>query len=238
MKKNLFITSFLVATFLLFSWTQTASATPYRVTVDVSSVAGTDFELEFDLFDRDGTGVPGLPDPNSWLLIDNVFISDANGTITPPGLIDFEGGPSDFGGFDVSLNPGSVSNVPGAFPCDPGSRLLRVDEDPIFSPSIIYRGFLNQTATTLGFDFEFNTTSSVDSVVVSLYLSPFTGAPLLSTGVLGPGDPAVLEATISGNSLSSDTDATPIPEPTTILLMGFGLLGLLGIVARQRRKGK
>ena len=31
---------------------------------------------------------------------------------------------------------------------------------------------------------------------------------------------------------------TPIPEPTTILLMGFGILGLLGIVIRQRRKVK
>jgi len=29
-----------------------------------------------------------------------------------------------------------------------------------------------------------------------------------------------------------------IPEPTTICLMGFGILGLLGIVIRQRRKGK
>lgn len=32
--------------------------------------------------------------------------------------------------------------------------------------------------------------------------------------------------------------ATPIPEPTTIFLMGFGILGLLGVVIRQRRKMK
>ena len=30
----------------------------------------------------------------------------------------------------------------------------------------------------------------------------------------------------------------PIPEPTTIVMMGFGLLGLIGVVIRQRRKGK
>jgi hypothetical protein len=30
----------------------------------------------------------------------------------------------------------------------------------------------------------------------------------------------------------------PIPEPTTIVLMGFGILGLLGFVIRQRRKKK
>lgn len=28
----------------------------------------------------------------------------------------------------------------------------------------------------------------------------------------------------------------PIPEPTTLCLMGFGLLGLLGVVIRQRRR--
>lgn len=33
-------------------------------------------------------------------------------------------------------------------------------------------------------------------------------------------------------------DTEPIPEPTTIVLMGFGLLGILGVVIRQRRKGK
>jgi len=30
----------------------------------------------------------------------------------------------------------------------------------------------------------------------------------------------------------------PIPEPTTIILMGFGLVGLLGVVIRQRLKSK
>ena len=30
----------------------------------------------------------------------------------------------------------------------------------------------------------------------------------------------------------------PIPEPTTIVLMGFGLLGVLGVVIMQRRKVK
>jgi hypothetical protein len=33
-------------------------------------------------------------------------------------------------------------------------------------------------------------------------------------------------------------EAHPIPEPTTICLMGFGILGLLGIVIRRHRKNK
>jgi len=35
-----------------------------------------------------------------------------------------------------------------------------------------------------------------------------------------------------------DTDPAIIPEPTTICLMGFGILGLLGIGIRQRRKDR
>jgi hypothetical protein len=35
-----------------------------------------------------------------------------------------------------------------------------------------------------------------------------------------------------------DLGFNPVPEPTTICLMGFGILGLLGIGIRQRRKNK
>ncbi|MFQ6042224.1 MAG: choice-of-anchor N protein, partial [Candidatus Poribacteria bacterium] len=35
---------------------------------------------------------------------------------------------------------------------------------------------------------------------------------------------------------SHDADAPVIPEPATIVLMSFGLLGLLGVVIGQRRK--
>lgn len=36
----------------------------------------------------------------------------------------------------------------------------------------------------------------------------------------------------------SDEQVPPIPEPTTIFLMGFGLLGLIGFVIRQRKQAK
>ena len=38
------------------------------------------------------------------------------------------------------------------------------------------------------------------------------------------------------NHVTINTNPDPIPEPTTICLMGFGILGLLGIVIRQRCK--
>lgn len=42
---------------------------------------------------------------------------------------------------------------------------------------------------------------------------------------------------VTGSYLVRDA-VEPIPEPMTIVLMGFGVLGLLGIVIRQRRKRK
>ena len=51
-----------------------------------------------------------------------------------------------------------------------------------------------------------------------------------------------LEQTLTDISLNQTLTVTegvePIPEPGTILLMGFGILGLLGVVIRQRRKTK
>jgi len=40
------------------------------------------------------------------------------------------------------------------------------------------------------------------------------------------------------DNFGAEIEYNPIPEPTTIVLMGFGLLGLLGVVIRQRRKDK
>lgn len=48
---------------------------------------------------------------------------------------------------------------------------------------------------------------------------------------------SILNPTLeSANINVSNVDL--IPEPTTMLLMGFGLLGVLAVVIRQRRKAK
>ena len=215
--RNLLLCSLIcITTFVLAL--PTTWAIPFSVTVDISSLTGADIELEFDLFDNDGTL------GNSHVLIDNVSIQDSSGTILGPGRLDFEDGTLQ--GFDDSLNPGSISNVVGAFPGDLGSRQLRIDEDAFF-PVISFRDFPGSSATRLRFDFEFFTaTGSSDSFVASL-LDPITLDPLLPEGVLGPGDAAFLEATRAGNSLAPGATASPIPEPGSLMLLSIGILGLL-----------
>lgn len=207
-------------------------ATPFTVTVDVSSIAGLEFELDVQLFNNDA--IVG----NSSVFVDNVFISDAGGVITPPGLIDFESGGLE--GF-APLGPDDpVSIVSGGF--TGGSFFLRLDESAAVNPTITFRTFLPSTATKLQFDFELVTPSADDSVVASI-LDPNNGFAAFSTipGLFGFGD--VLEATKAGNSFASGvtaapTTTAPIPEPSSLLLMAVGVLGGIGIWMRNRRKAK
>ncbi len=193
----------------------------------MSPFAGSDFELELDLFDN--SGVVG----DSWAFIDNVFIKDPSGVIE---LIDFEDGTLQ--GFDDSLNPDSVDVVAGTWWS--GNWMMRIDEDPFVTPTITWKDFLPSSATILHMEFEFISDGAVgplgqDALVASL-LDPVTLDPLI-WGLTGWGD--FLETTASGNSVSAEvTGIEPIPEPTTIVLIGCGLLGLLGIGIRHRRKEK
>src|SRR3972149_3334581 len=100
--RNLLLCSLIFITTFVFAL-PTIWATPFSVTVDISSLTGLDIELEFDLFDNDGTL------GNSHILIDNVSIQDNSGTVLGPGRLDYED--RMLQGFDDSLNPGSVSNV-------------------------------------------------------------------------------------------------------------------------------
>ena len=54
------------------------------------------------------------------------------------------------------------------------------------------------------------------------------------------GSEAIYVAAVDTNSFPGPSPPTcdPIPEPTTMYLVGFGILGLLGFGIRQRRKGK
>jgi len=204
--------------FLTFLTAAPTFATPYWVEVDVSPFAGSDFELELDLYDN--SGVVG----DSWALIDNVFIKGSSGVIE---LIDFETGTLE--GFDDSLNPDSVDVVLGGW--GSGSYVMRVDEDPLFTPTITYRDFLPSDATILHTEFEFFSDGTVgpfgqDALVASL-LDPITLSPLI-TGLTGSGD--FLEVTASGNVVSDEvTGIASIPDPSTMILLGTALAGFFGI---------
>ena len=72
---------------------------------------------------------------------------------------------------------------------------------------------------------------------------PLTGGELglISNQGLSQGSVAIDNIKVwnyAKNDYSDRFDPEPIPEPTTILLMGCGLIGLLGIVIRQRCKEK
>jgi hypothetical protein len=210
--------------FLTFVTATISFATPYWVEVDVSSIAGSDIELEIDLFEN--SGIVG----DSWAFIDNVQIGGPTGIIEE---VDFEDGTLQ--GFDDTWNPAQVNIVTGDWWSE--NWMMQIDEAS-FTPTITYRDFLPSSATTLHMEFEFISDGTVgpfgqDALVASL-LDPVTLNPLI-TGLTGSGD--FLETTASGNSVSPEvTGIEPIPEPTTILLMSCGLLGLLGIGIRHRKK--
>ena len=196
----------LIRIVIFASLLSTAWADPFSVTVDISSVAKKDIELEFSLFNRDGNA------GESYLLIDNVFIEDSSGTVLGPGQLDFEDNTLE--GFDTSLNPNSVSVVPGAFPGDQGNHQLRIAEEAQIFVTITHIDFAGAQSSKLRFDFELVTADgSPDIFVASLLdpntldLSPFATIP----GLSGFGD--LLEASGTENLLAEGVTIKPITTP-------------------------
>ncbi len=207
----------LVLAFLVLSlFTQIVQGNPsYHVNIDVSSLVGNDIELEIDLFDNSGAN------GDSWALIDNVTF----------GIIadDFEDGT--IGAFDNLLNPTSVGVVSGSLTT--GNYVLRIDEDTTFNPTITFRDFSGSTATTLSFDFQFNSTGTVgtfgqDELVFSI-LDPDTLQPLLLGLTPGFGDILAVNA----NGMQYTSDVSVIPAPGAIILGSLGA-GFVGWLRRKR----
>jgi hypothetical protein len=215
------VSNLFVALLALIAFSGTTWALPSRVSIDVSSLAGSAIELEIDLYDN--SGVIG----DSWALIDNVTLEPAIE------IIDFETGTLE--GFEDWLNPVSISVVSGNL--IGGSYVLRIDEDLGVTPTITYRDFLPSAATTLSFYFEMTASNTpgpwgLDALVFSILdpvtLSPFPSLP----GLNGFGD--VLEVTASGVMYSPGVTVTVIPVPGALLLGMIGI-GTMDIFRRFRK---
>lgn len=214
------VSNLFVALLALIAFSGTTWALPSRVSIDVSSLAGSAIELEIDLYDN--SGVIG----DSWALIDNVTLEPAIE------IIDFETGTLE--GFEDWLNPVSVGVVSGNL--IGGSYVLQIDEDPGVTPTITYRDFLPSAATTLSFYFEMTASNTqgpwgLDALVFSI-LDPVTLDPLLPSLTPGFGD--VLEVTASGVMYSPGVTVTVIPVPGALLLGMIGI-GTMDIFRRFRK---
>jgi len=184
---------------------------PSYVTIDVSGLVGKDISLDFSLYDN--SGVVG----DSWAVIDNVAI---NGMV-----VDFEDGT--LRGFDDSLNPDSVEVVPGTI-WGAGSKVMRIDEDLLVTPTVTYRDYLSSGATSLSFELEMTTSETVgpwglDELVVSIY--NYTDA------IWAIPDALVVNA--DGAFTSAETSITIIPAPGAAVLAMIGI-GCVGLVRRWR----
>jgi hypothetical protein len=198
--------------------TATAWAVPTQVSIDVSGISGSDFELDISLYDN--SGVIG----DTWVRIDDVFFGAQSD--------DFELG--DIGSFDDSLNPASVYAAPGSV-IGPGDWVMRIDEDLIVTPTITFRDYTGTGHPTLTFEFDMTTTGTVgpfglDELVFSL-LDPVTLAPLVP-GLTGFGD--VLAVTNDGMEYTADVTVAVIPLPPAVLLCMIGVVGTRVVIRRSR----
>jgi hypothetical protein len=206
------ICGFVVAAATLLFLTGAVWAIPSHISITLPS--STNFELEVALYDNS----PVIGD--SWALIDNVVFGIA--------IDDFEGGTA--GGFDVSLNPGSVSTAPGNLH-GTGSYVLRIDEDPVVYPTFTFQDYVGASVTTLEFDVEFfGDAGGCDELVFSVL--DWSLNPLL-TG-LTPTFGDVLTVYSGGMEYTNNVSVAPttiIPVPGALLLVMIGV-GTAGIFRR------
>jgi hypothetical protein len=214
-------TDVILSVLLLVPCSPSAATPAYHVSVGLSDLGGRGFLVQAALYDN--SGVIG----DSLVLIDNVTHGSTKD--------DFE--TSTLGGFNSSLNPASVGLAAGSLD-GTGNYVMRLDEDPVVNPAIVYRDYLTPDGPELSFDLEMVAGATAgfwgeDELVVSL-LDPTTSDPLVS-GLTGLGDVLAVRASGVGYVDTVAVTTVQIPAPAALML---GFIGAGGVAAWRRRSGR